>query len=644
MCDYKGWQGKILIVDLTAGTLSERPLSKEEMKDYLGGGGTNTKLLYEFAPPDVDPMSPDNALIIGAGPLVGTPIPASGRFTMTTKSPLSGIFADSNAGGNFGVVMKRCGYDHVVLLGKASSPVYLLMTEDKAEILPADDLWGMDIIETNDALLEKHGKEAEVARIGQAGENLVKFACVITSSKRLGVFGRTGVGAVMGSKNLKAIVVDGHKEIPLADPSSVDIIAKHLQEKMTSSLPCKDRARNGTLNVITGYNAVNELWKQNHRELAGEEEGMQLEPDVFLEHYYKGKRGCYRCPLACTLRWEIPEGKFAGETGDKVEFGHIFPIGVNLGIFDYPSILHISNLTNRYGVDSVELGYTLSMASECYELGILTLERTEGTPILWGDSDSYETVIEQIVFRRGIGDVLAEGTKRAAELIGPEAIPYGLHMKGLGYGPENSAGWTLGLLTSSRGGDHLKAMPISLYAFGMPHMMDAMIGAKADQPEAYQMDSPVGKGRYIWWHENYKVLVDSLGLCIFPYLMLVMGAGDCLPEELNVFLSCVTGLTLNEEEFMNAAERVYQLQKLYNVELGIKRKDDELNKRPVDKQWESSSPFVQLDTSHPGMLDEYYDYRGYNRDGLPTPQRLREVGLDDYLHRLDKLGLMAREL
>ena len=633
MKELCGYQGKILIIDLSSKKYEKKILDKNLAQTYIGSIGINAKLLFDHIDPHADPLSPDNALIFGVGPLVGSGLPASSRMAVTTKSPITGIYTDSNAGGSFGINMKKTGYDHIVIKGKSADKVYLYITENEIQILSADDFWGLDTFAADSRLKSIHGKDCETARIGRAGENLVLFANIVTSTRRIGVFGRTGVGAVMGSKNLKAIVVKGSKVTSIKEPLNVSGIKSYLLDKIKNSIACQDRKKNGTLNVMTGLIACDELWKHNHREKAEEAEGFNLDPSTFLADYYTGKNGCDHCPLACSLKWSVKEGKFKGESGGKIEFGHTFPLGVNIGIFQFPDVLHLANLTNKYGIDSVETGYVLSMITECFEKGIIADELLSSIELKWGNAAAYEKLLECIAERKGIGDILAFGTKKAAKKLGEKAEQYALNVKGLGYGLESSQGWSLGILTSTRGGDHSKAFPISLFGFGIPFMMDYVLREKSDNPDTYDMNAPDNKGRYIWWHENYKALIDSLGLCLFPYLMLVMG-GDCLEEDLNVMYKAVTGIEMEDADFKLTAERICQMQKIFNYMLGLDRKDDEFQKRPLDKKWQDLSPYTQIESSHEGMLDEYYQYRGCSSDGIPLEKTLKKVGLENFIDSL----------
>ena len=632
---------KVLDIDLTSQTYMVYDIPVEMQNKYLGGAGINAKILLDEVDESVEPLSPANILIFGAGPLVGTKFPCTGRFTITTKSPITNIYADSNGGGFFGYRMSQAGFHHIILRGKSEEPTYLVIEKDKPlEFLNAGEVWGKDVVETDEILNTKHGP-CETARIGIGGENLVLYANIASSRTRLSYHGRTGVGAVMGSKNLKAIVVKTAGLKSNVDDSQEFLeLSKQYRETIKKSSGCEYRATNGTLNIMTAYNVFEDVWERNYQQWVPEETAKKLEPEAFLEKFYSGKKtGCWNCSMACSLHWEIKDGPRQGLAGGKVEFGHTFPLGANLGCFDFDQVLHLSEEANLLGVDSMELGFSMGFITECLQRGIVTKDEV-GLDVQWGDGATYIQLARMIARRDGIGDILANGVRRAAHEIGRGSEAFAFHYKGQAYRAERNTPWILGFAVSARGGDHLKAMPFTNFAFGTPHAMGYMFGKSSD-PREYDMKSPVAKGRYVWWHENYKTLSDCLGICIFPLINLFLVGEAQVGDLLEVF-NTACGTSLTKEEFWLSSERVYQVMKLFNTMLGISRKDDKLPERHTDDAAECF-PYHEIDLDNPGMLDEYYRYRGYSKDGLPTYDRLREVELDEVISRLEQMNLIKDE-
>ncbi|MEW5801731.1 MAG: aldehyde ferredoxin oxidoreductase C-terminal domain-containing protein [bacterium] len=628
-----GLECVILEVDLGSGQAFTYPVPDDQLRLFLGGSGLNAVLLYQLTDPGTASEADDSPIIFGAGPCVGTMLPACSRTTLTFRSPLTGCYGDTNAGGDFGARFRRLGYSHLIIRGKSARWVYLFIGPDgQCEIHDAERFLGMDI-SLADAEIRKHHPGSTVARIGPAGEHDVKFACVACSSKRPGFFGRTGAGALFGSKKLKAIVLqDTQKRVSVADERHLASLSSALLEMIKSNQGAQDRAKNGTHNLMTAYNSIGDLWQQNYSRPVPQELGQGLEPEAFLSRYYSGRGGCWRCPLACSLKWENKE---TGESGTKVEFGHTFPLGVNLGIFDFGAVLRLSNMANELGMDSMELGYVMGFTAEACQRGILT-EGDIGHPVRFGVVEDFVQLAGEIAYRKGIGQILAEGVKGASKNLGPAAAEFAFHMKGQAYRVERNLSWTLGFVVSPRGGDHLKSFPFTTFIYGTPFAMDACWG-KSPQAEAYEMESPVGKGRSVWWHENFKTVIDSLGLCIFPYINLKLSGQVGLDELADIF-RITTGLSMSGSSLFQAGERIFQIFRAFNARLGIRAKDDDLVRRPKGSP---GFPYSVIDLKHPGMLPEYYHYRGCSEEGLPKISRLRELGLDWVASDLERYGAVA---
>jgi aldehyde:ferredoxin oxidoreductase len=620
-----GWKGTILYVDLSTSEIREEELSTELRENYIGGAGINAKLLYDqlHDKPEADPLGPENAVIFGVGVLAGTTFPCTSRMTITSKSPVTGIFGDSNGGGWFPARLKHAGYDHVVITGKSQKPVALFIEQGKKpEIVDATDLWGLDTFETDAAIQAKYGP-CEAARIGPAAENLVRYANVFTSTKRTGVHGKTGMGCVMGAKKLKAVIVKADGSVPVADEEKFKELGRFYGEKWAGNATY-GLQEYGSFSLIPQNSMHTRIHNQQTHITSEQLEAYDVEN--LVKNYKTGRTSCYRCPVACTQQFEVTDGPYKGEKIGKVEFGHYTNMGPLIGIFDYPQLFHISNIANRMGFDCITFGWIVAMAMECFQRGIITIKDTGGVELKWGDIELVTDLIKKIAYREGIGNLLADSMPMILEKLPPEAREYGFHTKGLSFSYNCEQGIAMSLASSvaTRGADHLKGHPFAAM-IGLEDMLKRVFGDNL--PEG-MLDgtNPTAKGRVVWWSENYKSLMDSLGICFIPVVAVdVFGDPIMLFEELGEIYQAATGG--NPDKLFEAAERIYQLEKSFNALLGITRKDDI---RQGTRRGQKDPIY------HPGMLQEYYHYRGCSQDGLPTRKRLEEVGLSDVAKDLTK--------
>lgn len=628
-------QDYILHVDLTSHKTWVEKIPAELRTHYIGGIGSNARLLYEKVNHTVDPLSPDNVLILGQGPLVGTSFPTAARTVATAKSPMTNAYGHSGAIGQFGPLARSAGYSHMIFYGKAQKPVYILVQGvNQIEIRDARDLWGLTIPQTVAALSARHSK-CDSACIGPAGENQVRFASIMISLDR--TIARLGMGCVMGSKNLKAIVVQGPRKLPAADRSAMAALSKTYQKLYPKQMLSVALGYFGTPLVVGTRAAEGTLATRNFRdELPPEYQN--LTEDKFLA-FQKGRKGCWRCPVACHHPWKIEEGKFAGIEGTKVEGGNIGPLGINLALFDYPAVLHLVKIINELGIESHELGLTISWAMECWEYGLLTADDTDGLVLKWGDHDVIAELIHKIAVREGFGNLLAEGARGAAKILGRGSEQYTWHVKGVSFPIWKKAGDTLGFCVSARGADHLFAYPFTTQGYDRSNRLaKRLFGAAGDAVgDPY---SPEAKGRAIWWHENYKAIIDSLGLCLFPVVAVGISKDHEMihPAALAKILTAASGRPWSGARLMECAERIIQIEKAFNVKCGMTRKDDYFVNKPAGRFYR---PQDTVDLDHSGMLDEYYYYRGYSPAGLPTAARLTEIGLTDVLDDLKKLNKVS---
>jgi len=630
-----GWTGKILMVDLSQGKISQQDIPEDYLEKYIGGAGINARLLYDLTRqhPRVDALSSESPIIFGCGPMVGTTFPCAPRFTVTAKSPLTGIFGDSNAGGWFGARIKQAGYDHIVITGKADHPTALLIGPGRdVQLVDASDLWGLDVFETDIAIHEKYG-ECETARIGPAGENLVKYACLLSGTSRTSSNGRTGMGCVMGAKKLKAIIVKskGAEAVPVADAAAVREISKQYREAWNKGPGTTMKREYGTLTLMSQKGEYERV--KNDQQFITEEELDAYDLEDFVKKYKTGQTACYRCPVGCSQKWEIGDGAYKGDKGDKVEYGHMLNLGPLLGIFDFSAMLHLADLSNRMGMDCIQFGYNAAMAMECFQKGLIGTADTGGMELPWGDDRRIEGLMRMTAAREGFGDILAEGPEEIVTRLGQDTAVCRSHIKGQSFTYSCSYGVPMSLAASvaTRGGDHLKGHPFAAI-IGHEEMLEKMFGK--DLPDGIaDHDSPVAKGRVVWWSENYKMVMDCLGICFLPIINAnVWSEPLIMVREMGEMYRAITGR--DPKPLFVSAERAYQIERCFNALQGITRKDD---------GWKGNLRGGDDPIHHPGMLEEYYLYRGCSNDGLPTRKRLEEIGLSDVAADLEKDGKLSEE-
>lgn len=627
--------GIILRVDLSKGKIEKEPLGKGLREKYIGGRGINSRLLFDEVGPEVDPLSPENRLIFGTGPYSGTKAPSVVRFTVTTRSPLTGILGDANAGGHFAPALRKAGIDHIIITGKAEKPVYLWIDDGKVEIRSAQRLWGKNTRETEEAIKKELGeKKVQVACIGQAGENLVKFANIIHEERSAS---RTGVGAVMGSKNLKAVAVRGTREVKLFDPVGFNQLAKELHKLIAGSVAYKRFREAGQTAGTAITNQIGILAVKNFSQVGGMEGIENFDPKIMNEKYYLGNLGCYNCPIRCWKRFEVKEGPYKGERGNKTEEGAWTPYGPVCGNSYIPAIFKLNNMGNQYGVDHLEMGALLGTLMDWYENGIVSKEDLDGIEMNWGNHEAMVKMVEKVVFRQGIGNVLAEGIVKASSRFGKEAEKYVSHAKGMtlnGIECRMLKGMALCFATSTRGADHVRGMPGVETAALVPEraaMSREEAVAKFGTEEALNIRS-YKKASVAIYYQHESAIIDMLEVCRFvPAVDRVVTL-----KSLCRLFTLATGIEVDEKFMETAAERVYNVERAFGIRMGLSRKDDVL----IGK-WASGpipdGPFKgeSLDRDKwETMLDEYYQLRGWDRNGVPTPQKLKELGLEDIADKI----------
>lgn len=611
-----GWNGKLLKVDLSRRKVEDQQIDAAVLKAYLGGRGLNIWILHQNLNSSVKPFSPENLLIFGAGPLVGTMIPANGRYNASSRSPLTGLLADSNSAGFWAPPLRKIGYDGIVISGAADRPVYLLITNEHAEIRDASFLWGKTVSETDSRLREEHGKDAQVLCIGPAGEKQVRFAAVLNNVDRAA--GRTGNGAVMGFKKLKAIVIIGKGKIAVANPEQVRAVAKEIRAEMRSSPSFEVRSEYGTPMLVQLYDHMGVLPTNNHQR--GTFEGAEhISGERLKDEYVLRPESCFMCPVHCSRRSEIKSGRFAGVSTEGPEFETMCAMGSNLGNDDLASLVFLNRRLNDLGMDSISTGAVIAYAMECYQRGLIGLSDTDGLELTWGNLDAILEMVERIAERRGLGDLLAEGVRRAARNI-QDSEPYALHIKGMEVPTQGVRGlkaWALGWAVASRGGDHCRAFPVMETTWPPEKAKEFFGSEKAADRFAYE-----GKAAMVKWAEDFGAVIDSLGICKIAYQ-----AMGLTPDIVAKAFQAVTGIETNSLEILKAGERIITLERLLNLNLGLKPEQDTLPARFIQEpllDGPSKGETVDIDR----MVRDYYDLRGWDSaSGYPSQEKLKELGI-----------------
>ena len=588
-----GWNGKILDIDLSTGRIQTRALDREMARLFLGGRGLGARLLWDLVGPDVDPLSPDNVLIFATGPLTATGIQTSNRFSVSTKSPLTGTVLDANSGGWWGRQFKRTGYDVLIVRGRAPEPVYIEISPENVAIHSATHLWGKTVSETSDALGQDRNRR-NVLCIGPAGENLVRIAAIMNDKER--ALARGGPGAVMGSKNLKAIVVQGKGR---NEPADQDMFRFVLYEatKLLKASPLTSQAlpEFGTAVIMNVINTIGALPTRNFQE-AQFENAERISGEHIAETILEGNQACWACPIFCTRLTRTRNGH-----GEGPEYETAWAFGADCGIDDIEIIAEANYLCNDLGLDTISVGATIACAMEMSERGIIQSE------LRFGRADLLHDVIRDIAYRRGLGDELAEGSYRFAERYGVPELSMSVKKLELpAYDPRAMQGQGLLYATSNRGGCHMRGNMLGPEVLAIPRLVDRF---------AYQ-----GKAGLVARNQDSAAAIDSLVLCKFAHL--------ALNEEFFArFLRAVTGEPFTTEDLWRAGERIWNLERLYNLREGFTREDDTLPRRLLEEPIPSGPSKGYVVHLEP-MLEEYYAFRGWDRSGVPTRAKLEELGLD----------------
>ena len=604
-----GYQGKIVSVDLSTGRVSTEPFAEGFARRYLGGNGFAARLLFDRLIPRIDPFDPRNTVVFAVGPLTDTTVSGNSRVCVAAKSPLTGLFFDSTFGGQFPITLKRAGCDALAITGRAPAPCYLVVGEEGVEVKSAERLWGLPTKEAVEAIQELEGPETDVTAIGPAGERLVRYACLAHYWKnREAIAGRGGLAAVMGAKRLKAVAVRGSRKTAVADPSRLKELVNSRREDLAKGTHALKVY--GTAFLINPVNALGALgarnmareWTELVRPLSGE---------LYKEQFWVKDTTCQKCPVACGKAVEVPDGPHKGLRWKIPEFESLYALGSMNEVWDAGVLVRAEELCDQLGLDTISMGVTIAFLLECAQAGLIR-EGDTGVPLRWGDPDALLKLIEMTARREGIGDLLAEGSARMAERLGPESRRFLYAVKGLEL-PAHSAralkGMSIGYATATRGGSHHDTRPTPQYAQG------------------FDRRSPEGKPAFAVRSQHFTAVGDSLVLCRFTG---ERGLGLFLNEEYARAVSAVTGWDLSVEELEGIGERIVNLERCFNVREGTRREHDTLPWKvlaepiPDGASKGAYCPPEELDA----MLDEYYRLRGWTSEGIPGPDKLLQLGLE----------------
>jgi len=619
------WNKKIAYINLSTKKIVQKPIPKEIRQLYLGGRGIDMYLLYNYVKPHIDPLSPENVLLAGNGILCGVPCLGSGRCDIAAKSPLTNAVGDSNIGGFFAVEMRLAGFDHLVITGKSEKPTYIWINDREIEIKDASHLWGKDTFETQTAIREDlDDEEVKSLVIGAAGEKLVKFANIRTGMKNSA--GRTGMGCVMGSKNLKAIAVKGTGSIEFYHPEELLDYCKEMNKMIMNTRWAQAQSKWGTMVIFNNTNTTGLIRTRNFQ-LNRMEEGEDLEPEN-MDRYSIGMSGCYGCVVHCRHRYVLKEGEHAPLFGEGPEYTSLGAFGTMVGCPKMETILIANHLVNKFGLDTLETGGLIAWAMELYEKGIINDKTTKGLKLEWGNEEALFELIRKIAEREGFGNILAEGFKPAIAKIGKNSEYYAIQVKGMSnlHSDERpTPSFALGIATSTRGADHLRSRPaMDLYGLPEDTLEEIYEGKVSSDYTSYK-----GKSRMIWWQELLYAVTDSLGTCKFQTSFCAVHAPRW--QEFSKLIHLATGMKVSKHQLMEIGERIYTLERMFNNREGFGRKDDALPERYFREPTPIGLAIAKGKTidkeKFKKMLDEYYGLHKWDSNGVPKKERLRQLDL-----------------
>ena len=609
--------GQFLVADLSLQQAYTIPLPAWLKAEFVGGKGFGAKLLYDLTPGGADPLGPENVIMFFAGPLTATAAPSM-RACVVTKSPLTGIYLDSFFGGRFGPEIKYAGYDGLIIVGRSEIPVYLYIKDDAVEFRSATEIWGADALTANEMVKQDlNAPGAQVVTIGQAGENGVRFALISCEFNRQA--GRGGAGAVMGSKNLKAIAVEGSRLVKVHDPQAFQTACRLATEDIEASDTCAALTDSGTSNAVPWSNFVGTLPFRNFFDQV-DPAAERLGDDGQKKHLFLGKAACFGCPIRCSQMGAVRTGKYAHEITDIVEYESAALIGSNLDIHDIRAVAHLVKLCDSYGLDSISTGNVIGFAFEAAEKGIIAAP--DGISLSFGSVSGTEYLIRSIALQdNDLGRLLGQGVQQAALQLGQGSDAYALHVKGMelpGWAPRGTPGMGLAYMTADRGACHQRGF-----------MVAYEVGGKLYRGKPAENDNLSQKAEILISEQDYLAGLDTLVKCDF-------GSFGITPERYAMMFVAATGRDVDATFFQRVGERIWNQIRLYNLREGLTAKDDRLPRRIV-KEPLPSGPHKGRRISNQDMihmLSAYYKLRGWDDQGHPTEKKLQDLNLDNK-HRFD---------
>lgn len=611
-----GYMGKILRVNLTEQTFKEEETTEELARNFMGGAGFGVKYLFDEVPAGSDPLGPENKLIFAGGPFTGTAVPCASRMAAVAKSPLTGGVGMALSGGHFPVELKFAGYDALIIEGKAEKPCYIFIKDGKVRFRSADKLWGTKTSDCQQLIKDElWDQNIRITCIGPAGENLARLSCIINERR---AFGRKGLGAVMGSKNLKAIAVRGSESVPVDDEQAF----KEARSVMTGAMKDSEVlypmfSNTGTVAVVDLTGELGILaaknWSATGEWVPVEKLGVEANAERKI-----GRERCYNCPVACSQLKLAREGRYAGALTEGPEFETIYSLGSATGVDNLDAVIAADRFCDELGIDTMSAGVSIAFAMELYEKGILTEADTGGVELKFGNHKAMMDLLQDITYRRGLGDILADGVKAAAERIGKGADRYAMHIKGLelpAYDIRGAKAHGLNYATAYTGADHNRGYAFQeIFGIPVPEEVDRF---------AYQ-----GKGKLTKWNQDVRcVTCDCATMCAFILDMAVPGIAT---QNTAALMKSLTGLDITPEEVEAVGERVNNLARVFNKLAGFSREDDTFPERILSEPLKEGNSKGELISKEDlgVMLEEYYAARGWDSEGVPTEEKLNSLGLE----------------
>jgi len=607
-----GYGGHILRIDLSAESIVKEPTDPKIAEQFLGGRGFGIYYLFSELPNGANPLGPENMLLISPGPLSGTLVPGAGKLDITCKSPLTGGYASSSVGGILTAEIKYAGYDSIILTGKASKPVYIFVDDDKVEIRDASDLWGLGSLTVEEILKKRLGEEFQIATIGQGGENGVKYACITTDYGRQA--GRGGVGAVMGSKNVKAIAVRGTKGIPIADVKAFRKAARTLYRECKKSEGLEVWQKYGTAGVVTWANEIGAFPTRNFS--SGMLDGYEsLGGELMREKIVVTDKGCFGCPSPCG-KWSHSKKYDIRLEGPEYETSAM--VGGDCAITDIEDVAYANYVADELGIDTISAGNAIAFAMECYERGIITDKDTDGVQLTFGNAEAVFTMLHKIAHREGIGDILAEGVKHASQVFGKGSEAFAIQAKGMefsGYDCHAAPSMLLSYMTCDVGAHHNRSWSITY---------DLQVGREKITPD---------KAAKVIELQHTRPLFDALGACRLQWVELGL--------DLNLYppaLAAITGIERSWEDLLKVSERIWNLTRLFwfrevpDFGRAWDMPPARFYEEPAVSGPTKGSLVARQDAEK--LLDMYYEQRGWDAQGRPLPDKLEELGLVEFAEKV----------